>query len=328
MGSHVRTPSTSMHAEPALQQSASCVQVLPSMTHVDAQENPVEPGRQKPEQHSAGMAQVAAPARHAASPAGTRHRCAPDGGGSIAHVAPGQQSGLPPHVSPSAPQVGAGWQTPRPSSDPLQLPEQQSAPEEHSSHSLRHPPPGEQRLSPPASIEHSREQQSSLPPQISPTCRVHGLWSFSLHMGRAAQCPTDWGSRTQSAVQQSKLEPQISPCTRHPSNKAQCPPVHSWPQHSGFPPQASPAGLHMADDIMQCPPAHALLQQSADAPHGLPADEQAGPAPHEPLVAASPVTTQASEQHCPAKVQGARSPAQPTGAVPSPPGASADGASG
>jgi hypothetical protein len=288
-----------MHAEPALQQSAFCVHPLPSATHIDAQSNPVEPARHSPEQHSVGMPQVAANARHAASSAEPRHRCAPDGGGSIAQVAPGQQSGLPPQVSPSAPHVGAGWHTPRPSSDPLHAPEQQSASEEHSSHSLRHPPPGAQRLRPPASIEHSREQQSSLPPQISPTWRVHGLWSFSLHMGRAAQCPTDCGSRTHCAVQQSKLEPQISPCTRHPSSKAQCPPVHSWLQHSGFPPQASPAGLHMgmADDIMQCPPAHALLQQSADAPHGLPAEEHAGPAPHEPLVAASPDTRQASEQH-------------------------------
>jgi hypothetical protein len=64
-----------------------------------------------------------------------------------------------------------------------------------------------------------------------------------------------------------------------------------------LPPQASPAGLHMADEGMQCPPAHALLQQSADVLHGLVADEHAGPAPHEPLVAASPDTRQASEQH-------------------------------
>jgi hypothetical protein len=97
-----------MHAEPMSQQSALVVHALPSATHVEAQENPVEPGRHSPEQHSEGMAQVVASARHAASPDGAKHLCAIDGGGSIMHVSPAQQSGLPPHVSPSAPQVGAG----------------------------------------------------------------------------------------------------------------------------------------------------------------------------------------------------------------------------
>jgi hypothetical protein len=90
------------------QQSVLAVHALPSATHVEAQENPVEPGRHRPEQHSVGMAQVAASARQAASPDGAKHLCAIDGGGSIMHVSPAQQSGLPPHVSPSAPQVGAG----------------------------------------------------------------------------------------------------------------------------------------------------------------------------------------------------------------------------
>jgi hypothetical protein len=97
-----------MHAELMSQQSALAVHPLPSATHVEAQENPVEPGRQRPEQHSEGMAQTVASARQAASPNGAKHLCAADGGGSIMHVSPVQQSGLPPHVSPSAPQVGAG----------------------------------------------------------------------------------------------------------------------------------------------------------------------------------------------------------------------------
>ncbi len=216
-----------MHPEPVEQQSVFAVHGSPSATHVEAQENPAGLSRQNPEQHSEGVAQVVPGDRQAPSPEGSRHRCAPEGGGAFTHIAPGQQSPLPPHVSPSAAHVDGGWQIPRVPSCALHAPEQQSAPEEHSSHSPRQPPPGAHRLRPPASGTHSREQQSSLPPQISPTWRVHILWSFSVHMGQAMQCPTDCASSWQRLVQQSALEPQISPWTRQPSRRAQWPALQS-----------------------------------------------------------------------------------------------------
>ncbi len=201
-----------MHDEPGLQQSPLVVHALPSVTQASAHENPVDPPRHSAEQHSEGMAQVDGSERHAPSPgAGAWHRLDPDGGGNFTHASPAQQSGLPPHISPSAPHVGAGWQIPIAPSGPAHTPEQQSAFDEHSSHWLRQPPAGAQRLTPSASITHSREQQSGSPPQMSPTCAVQPLWSFSLHMGSGEQCPTDCASTTQSAVQQSALEPHTSP---------------------------------------------------------------------------------------------------------------------
>lgn len=88
-----------------------------------------------------------------------------------------QQSALPPHISPSAPQVdGAAWQRASKSLTPVpHTPEQQSAPEPHVSHSARHPDAGTQTFGPPGNGWQEREQQSSLPPHASPTCRVHVL---------------------------------------------------------------------------------------------------------------------------------------------------------
>jgi hypothetical protein len=81
--------------------------------------------------------------------------------------------------------------------------------------------------------------------------------------------------------QQSVLEPQTSPCTRQPSSKAQCPPLHTWPQHSGLPAHASPAGLHMGGGMLpQWPPVQTSSQQSAPTVHALPATAQVGVSPH------------------------------------------------
>jgi hypothetical protein len=185
-----------MHVDEVPQQSPSAVHSCCSPTQLVAHENPKAPSRQIPLQQSAGIAQLVVAVRHAASPAAIWHRCTPGGDGSGTQVSPAQQSGLPPQVSPGAPHGGgeAGWQTPIAPSAPLHTPEQQSVPEEHSSHSLRQPPSGAQRLTPPASISQSREQQSLLVPQTSPTWRVQPPWSFSMHMGVGAQCPTDCGS--------------------------------------------------------------------------------------------------------------------------------------
>jgi hypothetical protein len=241
------------------------------------------------------------------------------------HVSPAQQSGLPPHISPSAPQVGAGagWHTPNASSCALHDPEQQSAPEVHSSHSARQPPAGTHRFAPSLCIAHSREQQSLFIAQISPTCRVHPLWSFSLHMGRSAeQRPTDCGSSEQTSVQQSSLEPQISPSTRQPSRRAQRPPLHTWPQHSGLPPHASPAGLHMGGALAHWPPMQTSSQQSAATVHAAPATEHVGLSPHRRDCVSPPESTHAREQHCAANVHCDGSPRQPTAGsqtLPAPP---------
>jgi hypothetical protein len=153
-GAHTRAPWTLWHADPAAQQSPSNVQVSPSAEQVEVHDSvPVDPGSQWPPQHSAGVAQLAPSARQAPSP-GASHLWTPGGGGGGGHVSPGQQSGLPPHVSPSAPQVGAGWHTPNPSSSALHEPEQQSAPDEHSSHSARQPPDGVHRFAPSPCVVH------------------------------------------------------------------------------------------------------------------------------------------------------------------------------
>jgi hypothetical protein len=292
------------------------VQACPSATQVEAHENPTVASRHDPEQHSAGWAQLAEAARQPASPPAPRHLWTPGSEGKGAQVSPAQQSGLAPHVSPSAPQVGigAGWQIPIAPSWPVHVPEQQSAFEVHSSHSTRQPPSGAQRFWPPGSITQSLEQQSSLPMQTSPTCFVQPAWSLPMHMGSGAQWPTDCGSRLQTELQQSELEPQTSPWTRQPSRSAQCPPAHTWPQHSGLPPQASPAGLHMGGGGAHCPPMHTLLQQAAAVAHGLPAEAHAGPSPHAPVTPpiAPPDARHDSEQHWPANVHDPGSPSQPT----------------
>jgi hypothetical protein len=180
--------------EPATQQSPSEVHAAPSATHDEAHSSALAAGRQWPPQHVVGTLHGVSSRAHAASPGGPAQRWTVAGGGEGVHVDPAQQSGFPPQASPVAPQVGDGRHTPAPSPWALQVPEQQSSAVLHVSHSNRQPPPLAQRFVPSLRWTQLREQQSSFPPQISPTSRVQFLWSLPMQPGRGTQCPTDCGS--------------------------------------------------------------------------------------------------------------------------------------
>jgi hypothetical protein len=188
LGAQTSAPCTTWHDDVEAQQSPSDVQAAPSSEQAEVQERaPVGPGMQCPPQHSSGSAQPVRSARQ--PPSGeTWHRRAAEGGGGMTQVAPMQQSGFAPQLSPSAPHMlAAASHTPRRVSPALQAPEQQSAFDAHSSHSLRQPPTGAHRFAPSLCITQSPEQQLPLPPQLSPTCPVHIIRSLRMHMGSAAQ---------------------------------------------------------------------------------------------------------------------------------------------
>jgi hypothetical protein len=228
-----------------------------------------------------------------------------------AQLDPAQQSPPPAQSSPSAPHA-AGWQMPGPSPVPEQEPEQQSELDAQRSHCSLQPPAGAQRRTPPADISQSREQQSPSPPHVSPTCRAHGLWSLAMHIGSAAQWPTECMSSTHWAEQQSSLDTQISPCTRQPSSSAHLPAVHVCPQHSPLPPHVSPAGLHGGEGGAHLPPMQRSAQQSAPVWHGPPAGWHLGAWAQTRPAPSAPWFTHASEQHCPATLHCAEVPSHPT----------------
>jgi hypothetical protein len=118
--------------------------------------------------------------------------------------------------SPSFPHGPDAWQMETVSLIATHEPEQQSALDAQSSHSVRHPPAGAQRIAPSLEGRHCREQQSSLFVHTSSTCAVQPIVSLVMQLGSAAQCPTEFASEVQVAEQQSAPLVQISPWTLQP----------------------------------------------------------------------------------------------------------------
>ena len=164
-----------------------------------------------------------------------------------------------------------------------------------------------------------REQQSSLLVQVSPTCLLHGLTSRIAQGPSALQREMPDLSGLHRPLQQSAAVTQTSPCTRHPGNNWQrlasstlLP--HELPQHSPAPAQYSPATLQGGPGaggpgFSHLPELQRLLQQSLETRHTSPTPPQMMFSAHAPDPASS--TEQASEQHCPAMVQGPLNPVHP-----------------
>ena len=164
---------------------------------------------------------------------------------------------------------------------PSHTPEQQSAFDAHSSHSLRHPPPGCAALEAAARASRSRAsssrrclRRSRRPAACRPCDRSRCTWA-----ARRSGRPT--ARRARRAPCSSRSSSRRSLLGRgSPQRERSGRPSQSWPQHSPLPPQASPAGLHIADEG-----AHVPARASVAAAVGAASARAAGGAAHRAVAA-------------------------------------------